>query len=76
MWHKYVQIAIMNYNTTYHEILGCGLSTVFLGHIPYNVFDLKLDIKSKWNITPHSDMSEQLQKQIDEVREIMLSYLK
>ena len=81
MWHKYVQIAVMNYNTTYHETLGCEPSTVFHGRIPYNVLDLKLGIKPKWKTTPHSDIAEQLQKQIDEVRatakdNIMLSYLK
>ena len=81
MWHKYVQIAVMNYNTTYHETLGCEPSTVFHGRIPYNVLDLKLGIKPKWKITPNSDIAEQLQNQIDEVRatardNIMLSYLK
>ena len=81
MWHKYVQIAVMKYNTTYHETLGCEPSTVFHGRIPYNVLDLKLGIKPKWKTTPNSDLAEQLQKQIDEVRatakdNIMLSYLK
>ena len=81
MWHKYVQIAVMNYNATYHETLGCDPSTVFHGLIPYNVLDLKLGIKPKWKTTPNSDIAEQLQKQIDEVRatardNIMLSYLK
>ena len=71
----------MNYNTTCHETLGCEPSTVFHGRIPYNVLDLKLDIKPKWKTTPNSDIAEQLQKQIDEVRatakdNIMLSYLK
>ena len=81
IWHKYVQIAVMNYNKTYHETLGCEPSTVFHGRIPYNVLDLKLGIKPKWKTTPNSDIAEQLQKEIDEVRatakdNIMLSYLK
>ena len=81
MWHKYVQIAVMNYNTSYHETLGCEPSTVFHGRIPYNVLDLKLGIRPKWKTTPKSDLADQLQKQIDEVRattkdNIMLSYLK
>ena len=81
MWHKYGQIAVMNYKTTYHETLGCEPSTVFHGRLPYNVLDLKLGIKPKWKTTPNSDIVEQLQKQIDEVRatandKIMLSYLK
>ena len=47
MWHNYVQIAVMNYNTTYHESLGCEPSTVFHGRVPYNVLDLKLGLKPK-----------------------------
>ena len=81
MWHKYVQIAVMNNNTTYHETLGCEPFTVIHGRIPYKVLDLKPGIKPKWKTTPNSDIAEQLQKQIDEVRatakdNIMLSYLK
>ena len=68
MWHKYVQIAVMNYTTTYHETLGCEPFTVFHGRIPYNVLDLKLGIKPKWKSTPNSDIADQLQQQIDEVR--------
>ena len=68
IWLKHVQIAVMNYNKTYHETLGCEPSTVFHGRIPYNVLDLKLASKPKWKTTPNSDIAEQLQKQIDEVR--------
>ena len=71
----------MNYNTTYHETVGCKPSTVFYGRIPFNVLDLKLGIKKQWETTPTSDIAEQLQKQLDDVRatakdNIMLSYLK
>ena len=31
MWHKYVQNAFMNYNTSYHESLGCEPTLVFHG---------------------------------------------
>ena len=31
MWHKYVQFAVVNYNTTYYETLGSEPSTVFHG---------------------------------------------
>ena len=81
MLHKYAQIAVIKNNTTYHETLGCEPSTVFHGRIPYNVLDLKLGIKPKWKTTPNSEIAEQLQKQIDEVRattkdNIRLFYLK
>ena len=62
------QIAVMNYNTTNHETQGCEASTVFHGRIPYNVLDLKLGIKPKCKTTPNSDIADQLQKHIDEVR--------
>ena len=47
MWHKYVQRAVMNYNTSYHESLGCEPTTVFQGRIPYNILDIKLGLKPK-----------------------------
>ena len=37
MWHKYVNIAVSNYNTSYHTSIGCEPSRVFHGHVPYNV---------------------------------------
>ena len=45
MWHKYAQIAVMNYNTSYQEWLGCEPTTVFYGRTQYNIFDIKLGIK-------------------------------
>ena len=81
MWHKYVQIAVMNYNTSHHKTLGCDPSTVFHERIPYNVLDLKLGIKPKWKTTPNTHIAEHFQKQIDKLRatakdNVMLSYPK
>ena len=45
MWHKYVHIAVLNHNTSYHSSIGCEPSRVFHGRIPYNVLDLKLGIR-------------------------------
>ena len=42
LWHKYVNIAVLNYNTSYHSSIGCEPSRVFHGRIPYNVLDSKL----------------------------------
>ena len=47
IWRKYVQIAVMNYNTSYHESLGCEPTTVFHGRIPYNILDIRLGLKPK-----------------------------
>ena len=39
LWHKYVKIAVLNYNTSYHTIVGCEPSRVFHGRFPYNELD-------------------------------------
>ena len=36
LWHKYVSIAVLNYNSSYHTSVGCEPSRLFLGRIPYN----------------------------------------
>ena len=45
LWRKYINIAVLNYNTSYHTSIGCEPSRVFNGRIPYNVLDLKLGIR-------------------------------
>ena len=44
LWHKYVSIAVLNYNTSYHTSIGCEPSRVFHGRIPHNILDLKMGI--------------------------------
>ena len=43
--HKYISIAVLNYNTSYHSSIGCEPSRVFHGRIPYNILDLELGIR-------------------------------
>ena len=43
MWHEYVNIAVLNYNTSYHTSIGCEPNRVFHGRVPYNVPDLYSD---------------------------------
>ena len=47
LWHKYVSIAILTFNTFYHASIGCKLSRVLHGHIPYNIIDLKMRIRPR-----------------------------
>ena len=42
LWHKYVSIALPNYNTFYHTSIGCEPSRDFQGLILYIILDLKL----------------------------------
>ena len=51
LWHKYVSIAVLNYNTSYQATIGCEPSRVFHGRIPYNILDLKMGIRPQ-NIPP------------------------
>ena len=44
LWHKYVRIAVLQYNTSHHKSVGCEPSRRFPGRIPYNVLDLNLGI--------------------------------
>ena len=32
-WHKYLPLAVLKYNTTYHFNIGCEPSEVFYGRI-------------------------------------------
>ena len=63
MWHQYVQNAVLNYHTTYHETKGCELYKRFDGRIPHDVLDLKLGDKVQWKTTTNLGLAEQLQNQ-------------
>ena len=40
-WDRYVNIAVMAHNTTYHQTLKCTPTEIFYGRVPYNALDLK-----------------------------------
>ena len=54
-WHKYLPIAILNYNTTYHSSIDCEPSRVFHGRVPHNILDHKLGL-----LAPTTDFAEEL----------------
>ena len=41
-WHKYVPLALLNHNTSYHASIGSEPTRVFHGRIPYNIVGHKL----------------------------------
>ena len=45
LWHKYINIAVLNYNTSHHTSFGCEPSRVFHSRNPYNTLDFKLGIR-------------------------------
>ena len=81
LWHKYVSIAVLNYNTSYHASIGCEPSRVFHGRIPYNILDLKLGIRPQKTSPPDSqiaqDVLEQTEMIFQDVRKnAMQAYIK
>ena len=81
LWHKYVSIAVLSDNLSYHASIGCELSGVFHGRIPYNVFDLKMSISLQKVLAPKSeivqDALEQTEMIFQDVRKKMMqAYIK
>ena len=80
-WHKYLPLAVLNYNTTYNSSIGCEPSKVFHGRNPYNVLDHKLGNNPNKDFLPTTEYAEELQQRtqilIDKTKQnIMQSYLK
>ena len=59
-WHKYLPLAVLNYNTTYHSSLGYELSRIFHGRVPYNILDHRLGLNPKPKILPTTEFAEEL----------------
>ena len=80
-WHKYLPLAVLNYNTTYHATLGCQPTRVFHGRIPYNILDHKLGLNPNPKVLPTTDFADEFRRRtqilIDSTKKnIMQSYLK
>ena len=79
--HKYISIAVLNHNTSYHSSIGCEPSRVFHGRIPYIVLDLKMGIRPQKIPSPISknaqDVLEQTELVLQDVRRnAMQAYIK
>ena len=69
LWHKYVNIAVLNYNTSYHTSIGCEPSRVFHGRIPYNILDLKLGIRPQQQPIPTSQIAQDIFEQTEMIHQ-------
>ena len=63
LWHKYIRIAVLNYNTYNHSSNGCEPSRVFHGRIPYNILDLKMGIRPQQIFSPDSEIAQDVFEQ-------------
>ena len=80
-WHKYLPIAILNYNTTYHSSIDCERSRAFHGRVSHNILDHKLGLRFNPNIAPTTDFAEELLRRTkilyDKTKKnVMQSYIK
>ena len=71
MWHKYVSIAVPNYNASYHTSNGCEASRVFHGCIPYIILDLKLRIHPKQPHIPTLQVFQEVHDQTEIIYQIV-----
>ena len=81
LWHKYVNIAVLKYNTSYHLSVGCEPGRIFHGRIPYNVWVLKLGIRPQQHHIHTSQIAQDVLDQTEmihqDVRKIaMQAYIK
>ena len=70
LWHKYINIAVLNYNTSYHTSIGCEPSRVFHGRIPYNVLDLKLEINPQQQPILTSQIAPEVLEQTEMIHQM------
>ena len=80
-WHKFLPLAVLNHNTTYHASLECDLTRVFIDRIPHNILDYKLGYNPNPRYTPQTDIAEEIQRRMEILNDqtkknIMQSYLK
>ena len=80
-WHKYLPIAVLNYNTTYPSSIDCEPSRVFYGRVSHNILDHKVGLRFNPNITPTTDFAEELLRRTkilyDKTKKnVMQSYIK
>ena len=61
--HKYVNIAVLNYNTSFHTSIG------FHGRIPHNVLDLKMGIHPQQQPIPTSQTARDVLEQTEMIHQ-------
>ena len=81
LWHKYISIAVLNYDTSYHSSIGCEPSRVFHGRIFYIILDLKLGIRPQRIPAPDSEIAQDVLEQTETIfqdvgRNAMKTYIK
>ena len=72
LWHKYVNFAVLNYNTSHHTTIGCEPSRVLHGRIPYSILDFKLAIRPQQQPFPTSQIAQDVLSQTERIHQDIL----
>ena len=80
-WHKFLPLAVLNHNPTYHASLRGEPTRVFHGRIPHNILDYKLGYNPNPRYTPQTDIAEAIQRRMEILNDqtkknLIQSYLK
>ena len=81
LWHKYISIAVLIFNNSYHSSIGCESSRMFHGRIPYNILDLKMGIRPQKTSSPDSEIAQDVLQQTEAIfqdgrKNAMQAYIK
>ena len=69
LWRKYVNIAVFNYDTSYHTSIGLEPSRGFHGCFPYNILDLKLIHRPQQQPIPTSQIAPDVLNQTEMIHQ-------
>ena len=79
--HEYINIEVLNYNTSYHTSIGCEPSRVLHGRNPCNVLDLYLGFCPQQQPISTSQIAQEILEQTEMIHQdvrknIMRAYIK
>ena len=63
-WHKFVDLAVFQHNTSFHIVPGCPPSLIFHGRIPINPIDLRFNDKTLPNVKSKYDYISDIQSKM------------
>ena len=69
LWYKDVNIAVLIYNTSYHTSIGCEPSRALHGRNPYNILDLKLEIRPQQQPITTSQIAQDVLDQTEMIHQ-------
>ena len=71
LWHKNVNIAVLNYNTSYHAKHWLWASRDIHGHFLYKILDLKLGFRPQQQPIPTSQIAQDVLDQTEMIHQVV-----